>query len=169
VLHITEYLDQLIKEGKLKPKKNLPLQVTYHDPCRLGRLSEPRMPSLGKEYVVEGTTIQPMKEVPKARGFGGVFEPPREVIKSIPGINLVEMDRIKEYSWCCGAGGGVLEAYPDLALWTANERIEEAKATGAEAIVTACPWCERSFKDAVQETGQRMKVYDICELIQESI
>jgi Fe-S oxidoreductase len=110
-----------------------------------------------------------MKEVPKARGFGGVFEPPREVINSIPGINLVEMDRIKEYSWCCGAGGGVLEAYPDLALWTAEERIEEAKSTGAEAIVTACPWCERNFRDAIKEGGQKMKVYDICELVQESI
>ncbi len=101
--------------------------------------------------------------------MNGVFEPPRSVLRAIPGIKLVEMERIKAYSWCCGAGGGVLEAYPDFALWTANERIEEAKSTGAEAIVTACPWCERNFKDAIRESGGSMKVYDIVELVQESI
>ncbi len=51
------------------------------------------------------------------------------------------MERIREYSWCCGAGGGVLNAFPDFAGWTARDRLEEAKATGAEALVTACPWC----------------------------
>ncbi len=169
VLHVTEYLDQLIKEGKLKLNKKVPLQITYHDPCHLGRLSEPRLPSYGRETTIEELNIQPLKEVPKVLGMNGVFEPPRSVLRAIPGIKLVEMERIKAYSWCCGAGGGVLEAYPDFALWTANERIEEAKSTGAEAIVTACPWCERSFNDAIRESGGSMKVYDIVELVQESI
>lgn len=61
------------------------------------------------------------------------------------------------------------EAYPDFALWTALDRIEEAKATGAEAIVTACPWCERNFKDAINESGERIKVYDVVELLKEAV
>jgi Fe-S oxidoreductase len=81
----------------------------------------------------------------------------------------VEMERIKEYAWCCGAGGGVIDAYPDFAAWTANDRIEEAQATGAEAIVSACPWCERMFLDAVKTNTAPMKVYDILELVAKAI
>lgn len=61
------------------------------------------------------------------------------MLTSIPGLKLGEMERIKEYTWCCGAGGGVINAFPDFAAWTARERLKEAKATGAEGIVTACP------------------------------
>jgi Fe-S oxidoreductase len=99
------------------------------------------------------------------RGAGGVYEPPRNVLKSIPGLNLVEMHRIKEYAWCCGAGGGVIDAYPDFAVWTASERLREAHAVGAKAIVSACPWCKRSFLDAASETGDTMEVYDIIEIV----
>jgi Fe-S oxidoreductase len=84
-------------------------------------------------------------------------------------MELIEMYRIKEYAWCCGAGGGVREAYPDFCLWTAMERIEEAKITGAEAIVSACPWCERNFIDAINENSEKIKVYDIVELVQEAM
>jgi len=51
-----------------------------------------------------------------------------------------------------------------LALWTANERLKEARATGAAALVTACPWCERNFKDAVKEYGKDIEIYDIAEI-----
>jgi Fe-S oxidoreductase len=91
------------------------------------------------------------------------------VIKGIPGIKLTEMTRIKEYSWCCGAGGGVNESNPDFAKWTARERIEEAGSTGAEAIVTACPWCEQTFNEAIKETDSSLKVYDIVELVEKAI
>jgi Fe-S oxidoreductase len=57
------------------------------------------------------------------------------------------MGRNRENGWCCGAGGGVKEANPDLALWTANERLKEAKATGAEALVISCPWCEKKLQE----------------------
>jgi Fe-S oxidoreductase len=100
----------------------------------------------------------------KRSGRKGIFDAPRNIITSIPGMELTEMERIREYSWCCGAGGGVLEAYPDFAAWTAAERIEEALATGAEALVTACPWCERVFNDAVEETGAAISVYDLNDL-----
>jgi Fe-S oxidoreductase len=74
------------------------------------------------------------------------------------------MERNREFSWCCGAGAGVKQAYPDFALWTAIERIKEAKNTGATALVTSCPWCERNFKDAIKETGDTMEIYDIAEI-----
>jgi Fe-S oxidoreductase len=84
-------------------------------------------------------------------------------------VELVEMERVREYSWCCGAGGGVREAYPEFSMWTATERIAEARATGAEALISACPWCERNFIDAVRALGDTLKVYDIVELVQRAI
>ena len=92
----------------------------------------------------------------------------RELIRSIPGVGLVEMERIREWSWCCGAGGGVWEAYPDFAEWSAKERIEEAEATGAEALVTSCGWCERNLRDAASESGLKIKIYDVTELVAQS-
>ena len=169
ILHITEYLDRLIKEGRIKPSSQIPMRVTYHDPCHLGRLGETYEPWKGEYTKVLGQVIIPEPPKQIRRGTGGVYDPPRDIIRSIPGVELVEMERIREYSWCCGAGGGVKEAYPDFALWTALDRIEEAKATGAEAIVTACPWCERNFKDAINESGEKIKVYDIVELLEQAI
>jgi Fe-S oxidoreductase len=55
------------------------------------------------------------------------------------------------------------------AIWAAQERITEAKTTGAEAMVTACGWCERNFSDAVNETGDALKIYDIIELVEQAI
>jgi Fe-S oxidoreductase len=79
------------------------------------------------------------------------------------------MERSRENSWCCGAGAGVKEAYPDFSLRTANERIKEAKATGAAALVTSCSWCERNFKDAIKEYGEKIEVYDIAEIARKAI
>ena len=169
VLHTVEFIERLIKEGRIKFTKTIPMTVTYHDPCHLGRLGERYIPWQGEEKKILGQIV--VYEPPKPRDVGatGIYEPPREVLRSIPGLELVEMERIREYAWCCGAGGGVSEAYPDFSSWTASERIEEAKSTGAEALVSACPWCERNFIDAVNENGDRMKVYDIIELVQQAI
>jgi len=167
VLHISEYIDRLIKDGKLKPRKKVDLSVTYHDPCRLGRLGEPWIHWEGKKIPGDRFVFDPPKVY--RRGTHGVYEPPRDVLRSIPGVSLTEMIRIKEYSWCCGAGGGVIDSNPEFAKWTARERIEEAGSTGAEAIVTACPWCEKTFNDAIGETGSSMKIYDIVELVEKAI
>jgi Fe-S oxidoreductase len=167
VLHITEYLARLIKEGKLKPVKQVRVKVTYHDPCHLGRLGEPYLHWEGKPVPGHIRIFEPPKEF--RRGTYGVYEPPRDVLKSIPGLKLVEMDRIKEYAWCCGAGGGVKESNPDFAGWTAGERIGEAESTGAEAIATACPGCEQSFRDAIKASGSGLKVYDVVELLAKAV
>ena len=169
VYHFTEYLDKLIREGKLKFTKKVPLKVTYHDPCHLGRLSEPWIHWEGVEVKVGGQMI--VHEPPRKyrRGGDGVYDLPRDILKAIPGLDLVEMYRIREYAWCCGAGGGVKETYPDFALWTAAERLTEASEVGAEALVSACGWCKRNFTDAAHETGSKLEIYDIIDLVQRAI
>lgn len=169
VLHTVEFIDRLIKEGKLTFRSEVPLTVTYHDPCHLGRQGEPYVPWDGVEKKIKGQIVVYEPRRPRYNGAWGVYDPPREILRSIPGVELVEMERIREYSWCCGAGGGVREAYPEFSMWTASERIEEAKATGAEALVSACPWCERNFKDAVSALGDTLQVYDIVELVQKAV
>ena len=169
VLHITEYLHRLITDGTIKFAKELPLTVTYHDPCHLGRLAEPWIHWEGKEIKVMGQMI--CHDPPKKyrRGANGVYDIPREILKSIPGLRLVEMYRIRESAWCCGSGGGVKEAYPDFATWTAAERLKEAKAVGAGALATACGWCRRNFIDAMEEGTNKIAVYDIIELVQKAM
>ena len=169
VLHTVEFLGRLIKEGKIKLNKTIPVTVTYHDPCHLGRLGEPYITWSGVEKKIFGQMVVYDPPKPRYIGASGVYEPPREVLRSIPGLRLVEMERNREFAWCCGAGGGVIEAYPDFAAWTAGERIREAISSGAEAVATACPWCERNLLDAISKNGQKMKVYDVIELVQQAI
>ena len=169
VLHITQFLDRLIREGKIKFTKTVPMTVAYHDPCHLGRRGEPHVPWAGEQKKVRGQILVYEPRKPRYNGASGVYDPPRNVLKSIPGIKLVEMERNREYAWCCGAGGGVRERYPEFSSWTAGERIEEAGATGAEALVSACPHCERNFIDAINERGETMKVYDIVDLVREAL
>jgi Fe-S oxidoreductase len=167
VVHISEYIDELIRKGNLKLTSKVNMNVTYHDPCRLGRLGEPWIHWSGKKIPGDRFVFDPPKEY--RRGTKGVYEPPRDVLKAIPGVKLTEMTRIKEYAWCCGAGGGVNESNPKFAQWTALERIDEAVSTGAEALVTTCPWCEKTFNDAIKASSSNLKVYDIIELVEKAI
>ncbi len=162
VMHITEYIDELIAGGKLKLRSNVDMKVTYHDPCHLGRRGEPFIePWKGNKLLRFGSL--------KRDGRNGVYEPPRNVLRAVPGVELVEMERIREWSWCCGAGGGVWEAFPNLAEFSATERIEEAESTGADALVTACPWCERNFRDAIEKNGAKIELLDVTELVARSV
>ncbi|MBN2324969.1 MAG: (Fe-S)-binding protein [Spirochaetes bacterium] len=163
VLHTVELLHRLIMAKKLEFHSEVPMTVTYHDPCHLGRQGEPYVPWNGVEKKIKNQIIVYEPERPRYNGAFGVYDPPREILERIPGVRFLEMERIREYSWCCGAGGGVREAYPEYSGWTAAERIAEAKATGAEALVSACPWCERNFMDAVGDDS--MKVFDIIDLV----
>jgi heterodisulfide reductase subunit D len=114
VLHGVEYVEDLVKTGRLEFSKTVPKKVTYHDSCHLGRGC-------------------------------GVYQAPRTILRSIPGVELVEMERNQRWAWCCGGGGGVPEAYPDLAQWNAQDRMREAADTGAELILTSSALCQRSF------------------------
>jgi len=146
VVHIVQFIDRLLAEGKLKLSKMVPMKVTWHDPCHMGRRDNDRIYEPGKAIM-------------------GLYDAPRRIIEAVPGVSFTEMFRIKEYAWCCGAGGGVREAYPDFSQWTGIERIKEAEAVGADVIVTACPWCERAFLDAIEEMGSKVRVMDIVELV----
>jgi Fe-S oxidoreductase len=165
VLHITEYAEQLVKDGILKLKGPTNTRVTYHDPCHLGRLSEPWRPwqgAFGKFGIPE-----PPREM--RRGTFGIYEAPRELLRSIPGLEVLEMERAKDQAWCCGAGGGVRDAFRDFALWTARERLEEARLTTAEAIVSCCPWCEENLRDAVGSDDGGIPIYDVVQLVAHAI
>lgn len=161
VLHISEVIQQMLQEGKLKLRHKLNMKVTYHDPCLLGRLSEPYIPWHG-EIKSFG-----YHDPPKTwrRGTYGVYDAPREVLKAIPGIELVEMTRNEENAFCCGGGGGVPAAFPDFALWTATERLNEASSTGAEAVVSACTFCESNFTNAIHAGKSTMRYYDLTQLV----
>jgi len=102
---------------------------------------------------------------------GGQYEAPRRVLRAIPGLTLVEMARSRATSLCCGGGGGGswLEVPP--AERFAFERVREAQATGATAIVTACPYCIAMFEDAVKVLGleQSLEVLEVAEILARSV
>jgi len=136
VIHHTELIAQLLKEGKLKVGKGLSELVTYHDACYLGR-------------------------------YNDIYQPPRGIVESIPDIKMVEMERNKENSFCCGGGGGHmwLEEHEGRRI---NElRTEQALETGAQKVVTACPFCLQMFDDGIKtkEAEEKLKVMDIAELL----
>jgi Fe-S oxidoreductase len=169
VYHTVEYLDLLIKEGRITFTQPIPMTVTYHDPCHLGRMGEPFIPWNGVEKKIRKQVVVYEPKKPRRNGALGVYDSPRDILRSIPGLNLVEMERIREYAWCCGAGGGVREAFPEFSEWTASERIEEANSVGAEAIVSACPWCKINFTNAATTLGEKIKVFDLVDLVSQSI
>jgi heterodisulfide reductase subunit D len=100
---------------------------------------------------------------------GHIFDAPREILKSIPGITLVEMNRIREYSFCCGGGGGARTGKLEFAQATAQRRVQEAEDTGAEFLVTACPFCEQNFLDYMDTTGSQLKLVDVVALLKQSV
>lgn len=169
VLHATEFLAALIEEGRLRLTKAVRRTVTYHDPCYLGRQSEPPIVWNGKYKTTHG--CMQYADPPKGinRGVGGVFDAPRQVLGAIPGLALVEMPRIREYAFCCGGGGGVPEAFPELARRTALHRLEEAAGTQAEYLVTACHHCRANLSAAqAPPTAQALPVVDIIDLVHEA-
>ncbi|MBY8992385.1 MAG: (Fe-S)-binding protein [Candidatus Lokiarchaeota archaeon] len=97
----------------------------------------------------------------------GMYNAPRDVLQSIPGIELVEMTRNRHNAWCCGSGGGVRSAFKDLSSFAAKERIEEAMETQAEAIVSSCPFCLNQFKSNIENDA--IQTYDISELIRKAV
>lgn len=88
----------------------------------------------------------------------GEYEAPREVLKKI--CSLIEMEHIKENAFCCGSGGGVKSAYPEIAETIAQERIKEAEKTGSSSLVTACPFCKLNL-----DQSNVLKVYDLSEFL----
>jgi heterodisulfide reductase subunit D len=137
VMHTTEYLANLIEEGKIELNE-LDEVVTYHDPCDLGRNS-------------------------------GIYDPPRKIINSIPGIKYVEMQHHHQDALCCGGGGNLQSVDAELASKIAQLRVEELKATGATIIVSACQQCEQMLITAIREAKLPIRVLDISQLMLEAM
>jgi Fe-S oxidoreductase/nitrate reductase gamma subunit len=97
----------------------------------------------------------------------GIYEEPREVLRAVPGVRLVEMERARQDSFCCGGGGGRLWMESDAEQRISEIRVKEAAATGAETIVTACPYCLSMLTDAVEVAGYggRIEVMDLAEVV----
>ncbi len=168
VMHIIEYIDQLIKDGKIEFTKEVPITVTYHDPCHLGRQGEEYTAWDGEEKTFKNQIIVHEPRKPRYNGAYGIYDEPRNILNAIPGVELREMERIKEYSYCCGAGGGAKESMPEYSGWVANERLEEAASTGAEALVTACPWCKTSFSESAGDDNP-MDIIDILDIVRKAL
>ncbi|MGD2179341.1 MAG: (Fe-S)-binding protein [Anaerolineae bacterium] len=141
VMHATELLAELVDEGKV-PMGELGLQVTYHDPCDLGRK-------------------------------GGVYEAPRQVLRGIPGVSLVEMSGCGQISECCGGGGNLESFDPDVVSDVALHRIDRAVEAEADMLISACQQCERTLMAAVRRHSQarraRMRVMDVTELVWQAV
>jgi Fe-S oxidoreductase len=171
ILHTVECVDQLIKDERLELTTPVPMTVTYHDPCNLGRQGEPYQLWEGVERKIYGQAVVYDPPRPRHNGANGVYQPPRDLLAAIPGVELVEMERNREAAWCCGAGGACREAFPEYSAATASKRVEEAASTGAEALVTACSRCELNFTEAVAADtasngpGADLQVHDVLELV----
>lgn len=96
---------------------------------------------------------------------GGVFDAPREILKSIPGLTLVELENNRAKSVCCGGGGNLEMVDPTLSGVIAQEKIEEIQRTGAKTLVTACQQCVRTIKGRVRRQKLDLNVLDITELV----
>ena len=99
----------------------------------------------------------------------GIYEEPRDLIKMIPGVELVEMYSNRKNALCCGGGGGVLNAFTDIAGQVGVERLQQAAATGASQLVTSCPTCVVNLKRSVSKAGLDIQVSDIVELLNEAL
>lgn len=139
VVHSTQYIAGLLKEGRLKLSKELNKRVTYHDPCYLGRHSR-------------------------------VFDEPREVLSSIPGLELVEMADNRENSLCCGGGGGRIWMETPVSERYANDRIGQANEVEAQTMALACPYCMQMFESSAQTSGEQAPEFrDVAELVAEAL
>jgi Fe-S oxidoreductase len=166
VLHASEFLLPLIQKGRLRLAHPIRRAVTYHDPCYLGRQSEPPQEWHGEERRTHGVMTYFVPPKPINYGVRGVFEAPRRILAGIPGLHHVEMHRIREYAYCCGGGGGVPQAHPNVARAAAAQRMEEARSVGAEVLVTACQHCRENLTR--WQEGPSTPVVDLVDLVYEA-
>ena len=140
VIYISQYLLELINDGRLELTKEYEKKVTYHDPCYLGRHND-------------------------------IYDEPRETLKKIPGLELVEMIDSRKNSLCCGGGGGRIwmdtpkeERFSDL-------RLEQANEVGAQVLVTSCPYCITNFEESRlnMEYEDILEIKDITEIVNDML
>jgi len=141
ILHTSQFLEEIIKKEEIKLKP-LNLNVTYHDPCSLGRHCK-------------------------------VYDSPRNVLKAIPNLKLVEMPLTRNCARCCGGGGGLWTFNNKVSLETTQTRlIEDLIPTNVNILTTACPQCQLNFRFASRMKllpNNSLKIYDITELFESAM
>jgi len=99
----------------------------------------------------------------------GLYEAPRDIIRSIPEAEFVEMELNRSTAQCCGGGGGLRSAFPDYAKEIAGRRIDQASDVGAEMILTSCPFCVTNLNSGKEKRNSDMEVKDLIEVIDQLI
>ncbi|MEA4901576.1 (Fe-S)-binding protein [Desulfitobacterium sp.] len=95
----------------------------------------------------------------------GIYDEPRQLITSVPGVKLVEMERNRENSLCCGGGGNLEMTDKELAANISDLKVNMIKETGAQTVVTGCQQCKRTMSGAVRKAKARVRVQDLTEFI----
>ena len=140
VVHVSQFLLDLINEDRLELTKAYEKKVTYHDPCYMGRHND-------------------------------IYDEPREILKKIPGLELIEMADSRKDSLCCGGGGGRIWMDTPMEDRFSDLRLKQANAVGADVLVTSCPYCITNFEESRLnlEYDDVLEIKDITEIIQEII
>lgn len=168
VLHISEYVQQLVEQGRVRLQRPASLRessVAYHDPCKLGRLSEPYRPhDLALDRHMRG--IMCSRE-PSAVRFGndGCYEAPRALLGAM-GLNVLELERNRNSAYCCGACGGVKETVPEAAALAAHNRLSELEGLATGTLVSGCTGCTRHLGRHGDGKG---RVVDLLALLSEAL
>ena len=136
-------------------------QNVYHFSQYVENLINERKLPLNNEFKFKVTYHDPCH----LGRHSGVYDAPRNVLKKIKGIEFVEMEKSRENSRCCGAGGGYKSAFGDFAVNIAAERIRDAEAVGAEILVTCCPFCVLNLTQGAKKIGSNIKVMDLSQVL----
>jgi Fe-S oxidoreductase len=139
IIHVTQFLEELLRENRLPLKK------------------------------VEEKVVVTYHDPCHLGRHTKMYDWPRKILAMLPGIELVEMERTRERSRCCGAGGGLKTLDQELVLRIAKKRIEDAERTGASILVTSCPFCEQTLKDAAVRMDGKILVADITDVVKNRI
>jgi len=141
VMHHSEFLLELVREGKLQPREQIKGPVVFHDSCYLGR-------------------------------YNDIYDAPRELLASIPGVDLIEAPEgeCRNKGVCCGAGGGQMFMEEQNKNRMNVRRIKQLLATGAETIASGCPFCVTMLTDGLKDQNKEEDVrqLDVAELLEQS-
>ena len=136
IVHISQFLCELINEGKLELINEVAKKVTYHDPCYMGRHND-------------------------------IYDEPREVLKKVSGLELIEMPDSRKNSLCCGGGGGRIWMDTPMEERFSDLRLKQASGIGAEVLVTSCPYCITNFEESRLnlEYDDVLEIKDLTEIV----
>jgi len=140
VVHMSQYLLELVRGGSLELKGEYLKKVTYHDPCYLGRHNE-------------------------------IYDEPRELLKKVNGLDLVEMEGFRKSSLCCGGGGGRIWMDTPREERFSDIRLKQAREVGARVLATSCPYCITNFEESRLnlEYEDIIEVKDITEIVNDMV